>query len=221
MNAAVIVGLDVASTLPQVLAQLPDHLRTIVVDDGSTDGTAFLAPDEVTLVRHPVNRGYGAAQRSGYEAALAAGADRIALVHGDDQYRVSDVLDLLDALDDADLALGSRFLQDRGETIPGWRRWGNRGLTTLFNRTLGTGFTDLHTGARAFRADALRALPLERFSDDYLFDQQVLVGAVRAGLRVVERPCRVTYDPGVQSISLGRSVVYGLGCVRTILGGTP
>ncbi len=218
MNAAVVVGLDVADTLAGVLAQLPDGLKVVVVDDGSTDGTADLVPPHVELVVHPENRGYGAAQRSGYQAALAAGAERVALVHGDDQYRVDDVLALLEALDDADVALGSRFLQDRGRTIPSWRRWGNRGLTTLFNRTLGTGFTDLHTGARAFRADALRALPLDDFSPDYLFDQQLLVGAVRAGLRVVERPCRVTYDPTVQSISLGRSVVYGLGCVRTILG---
>ena len=142
-------------------------------------------------------------------------------MHGDDQYKVDDVLALLEALDEADVDLGSRFLQNEGETIPGWRRWGNRGLTTLFNRTLSTAFTDLHTGARAFRADALRRLPLASFSDDYLFDQQLLVGAVRDGQRVTERPCRVTYDPSVQSISLGRSVVYGLGCVRTILGSGP
>jgi glycosyltransferase involved in cell wall biosynthesis len=218
VNAVVVVGLNVASTLPGVLTQLPDGLHVVVVDDGSTDNTAFLVPDTAELVRHTVNRGYGAAQKSGYAAALAAGAERIALVHGDDQYRVDDVLALLDALDDADVALGSRFLQDGGETIPGWRRWGNRGLTTLFNRTLSTSFTDLHTGARAFRAETLRTLPLTDFSDDYLFDQQLLVGAVRAGLRVTERPCRVTYDPRVQSISLGRSVIYGLGCVRTILG---
>ena len=218
MNAAVVVGLNVASTLDAVLAQLPPDLHVIVVDDGSTDGTAQPGPAGVQVVRHPQNRGYGAAQKSGYAAAVAAGCERIALVHGDGQYRVPDVLALLDALDDADVALGSRFLQDDGRTIPGWRRLGNRGLTTLFNRTLGTGFTDLHTGARAFRASAVAALPLAGFSDDYLFDQQVLVGAVRMGLAVVERPCRVSYDETVQSIGLRRSIVYGLGCVRVILG---
>ena len=217
MNAAVVVGHDVGTTVTAVLAELPADLHVILVDDGSTDGTAFLDPPGVQVVRHASNRGYGAAQKSGYQAALEAGAERVALVHGDGQYRVEDVIGLLGALDDADLALGSRFLQDAGRTIPAWRRLANRGLTTLFNRALGGAFTDLHTGARAFRAEALRALPLETFSDDYVFDQQVLVGAARAGLRIAERPCRVTYDDSVQSISLGRSVVYGLGCVREIL----
>ncbi len=218
MNAAVVVALDVASTLPGVLAQLPPELHVVVVDDGSTDGTARPGPEGAELVRHAANRGYGAAQKSGYAAALDQGCERIVLVHGDGQYQVGDLLSLLEALDEADVALGSRFLQDEGRTIPGWRRWGNRGLTKVFNRRLGTSFTDLHTGARAYRASALQELPLADFSDDYLFDQQVLVEAVRAGLRVVERPCAVSYDSSVQSISLGRSVVYGLGCLRTILG---
>jgi glycosyltransferase involved in cell wall biosynthesis len=218
MNGVVVVGLNVAETLAGVLAQLPAGLRVVVVDDGSTDGTARPEPEGVRVVRHLHNRGYGAAQKSGYAAAMAEGCERIALVHGDGQYQVADVLALLDALDDADVALGSRFLQNGGRTIPSWRRWGNRGLTTLFNRSLDTAFTDLHTGARAFRAPVLRSLPLDDFSDSYLFDQQVLVGAVRSGFRVVERPCRVSYDPSVQSISLGRSVVYGLGCIRAILG---
>ncbi len=217
MNAAVVVGHDVGTTVADVLARLPADLHVILVDDGSTDGTALLEPPGVQVVRHATNRGYGAAQKSGYRAALDAGAERVALVHGDGQYRVEDVLALLEALDGADLALGSRFLQDAGRTIPAWRRVANRGLTTLFNRAFGGAFTDLHTGARAFRAEALRALPLQSFSDDYVFDQQVLVGAARAGLHIAERPCRVSYDDSVQSISVSRSIVYGLGCVRAIL----
>lgn len=215
-RAVVIVGLNVASTLPAVLEKIPSDLQIFFVDDGSTDRP--MVPPQVTLLRHPQNRGYGAAQKTGYAAALAAGARRVALVHGDGQYEVSDVLGLLDALDDADIALGSRFLaQDRGRIIPWWRRWANRGLTGLANAALGTRFSELHTGARAFRAEALRALDFSAMSDDYVFDQQLLLRLARARLRFAERPVRVRYDDSVQSIPLRRAVVYGLGCVRELL----
>jgi hypothetical protein len=74
----------------------------------------------------------------------------------------------------------------------------------------------LHSGARAFRATTLRALPLDRFSDDYLFDQQVLCGILRTGGTIAEAPVRVRYDETVQSIAFGRAVAYGLGCVAEI-----
>ena len=137
---------------------------------------------------------------------------------GDDQYAVEDCLALLAALSEADVALGSRFLMpDGGDIIPWWRRWANRGLTGFANRRLGIRLTDMHTGARAFRSSALSALSFEAFSDDYVFDQQVLVKSARLGLVFSERPQRTRYDNEVQSISLPASIRYGLGCVRTIL----
>lgn len=215
-RAAVIVGRDVAPTLPAVIAAIPKEIAIFFVDDGSTDHPEV--PPGVQLIRHPVNRGYGAAQKSGYTAALAAGATRVALVHGDGQYEVADVLALLDALDGAEVALGSRFLAaDRGQVIPWWRRWANRGLTGFANAALHTQFSELHTGARAFRAEALRSLDFTAMSDDYVFDQQALVRLARAGMRFAERPVRVRYDESVQSIPLRRAIVYGLGCVREIL----
>lgn len=217
-SAAVVVGYNVAQTLPAVLRKLPDSLLTIVVDDGSTDGGLQQVPDNVVVLRHSVNRGYGAAQKTGYSEALSRGAKRVVLVHGDDQYSVEDCLGLLDALDEADLALGSRFLMpDEGAIIPWWRRWANRGLTGLANHRLGIELTDMHTGARAYRASALRALDFMKFSDDYVFDQQLLVHSARQGLAFAERPQRTRYDEDVQSISLSNSIRYGLGCVRTIL----
>ena len=85
-SAAVVVGYNVAQTLPAVLRKLPDSLLTIVVDDGSTDGGLQQVADNVVVLRHSVNRGYGAAQKTGYSEALSRGAARVVLVHGDDQY---------------------------------------------------------------------------------------------------------------------------------------
>lgn len=217
-HAVVVVGHNVEATIASVLERLPSDLDLIVVDDGSTDATLQRIGERGILVQHPANRGYGAAQKSGYRTALERGAQRIVLLHGDDQYDTADCLELLSALDEGDVALGSRFLMpDRGGIIPWWRRWANRGLTSLANARLGLELTDMHTGARAYRASALELIDFDSFSNDYVFDQQMLVTAARKGLRFVERPQRTRYDEEVQSISFSASVRYGLGCVRSIL----
>lgn len=214
----VIPGKDVHATLPRILSEIPGGLRdeVIVVDDGSDPP---LSAPGIRIIRHPVNRGYGAAQKTGYRAALAAGAERVVLLHGDGQYPTGPVLRLADALDEAPVVLGSRFLVERGRAVPAWRRWGNRLLTTAANLRFGTHLSELHTGARAFRAEVLAALPLERFSDDYLFDQQLLVAVLARGLAIAERPVRAAYDETVQSVSPIGALRYGLGCLATIARG--
>ncbi len=214
----VVVGFNVAPTIQGLLKKIPVDLDVVAVDDGSTDGGFEGLPKRVVTLRHPKNRGYGAAQKTGYTEAISQGADRIVLVHGDDQYHLDDCLSLLGALENADVALGSRFLMpDKGQIIPWWRRLSNRGLTGLANQKLGLSLTDMHTGARAFRVSALQKVQFERFSDNYVFDQQMLVAAAKAGLGFAERPQRTRYDDEIQSISLCASIRYGLGCVRTIL----
>lgn len=202
----------------QVAKSLPTGLlpRTLFVDDGSSPA---LDTPGLRWLRHPQNRGYGGAQKTGYQAALDEGAERVVLLHGDHQYDTNATLGLAEALTEtgAHVALGSRFLADNAQAIPTWRRSGNRLLTGLANRRFGTRQTELHTGARAFSAAFLRALPLGEFSDDYVFDQQVLGAALAAGLLVVERPVRARYETDVQSISFRRSVVYGLGCLGVLL----
>lgn len=213
--AVVIPALNCQDTLNAVLAALPADLPVYVVDDGSTP--PLTAPGR-RLLRHPRNRGYGAAQKTGYTAAAADGHERVVLVHGDGQYDLDDTLALAAALDDADVALGSRFLADPS-VIPAWRRWGNRVLTGLANLRFGRHFSELHTGSRAFRLAALARIDLDTLSDDYLFDQQLLVRLIRGGARFAERPCRVRYDDEVQSIAWKRAVVYAAGCVREVLRG--
>ena len=210
--AVIIPALNCQDTLDRVLSEIPTHLAVYVVDDGSDP--PLRAP---RVLRHPHNRGYGGAQKTGYAAAIADGADRLVLVHGDGQYDVAETLALAAALDDADAALGSRFLADPS-VIPAWRRLGNRGLTALANLRFGTRHTELHSGARAIRAEALLAVDYLSLSDDYLFDQQVLVGLLAQGRTIAERPVHAAYDSSVQSISVRRSIRYGLGCVGVIVG---
>ena len=77
-HAAVVVGFNVAETLPAVLKKLPSSLLVVVVDDGSTDGGLRDVPEGVVVLRHAKNRGYGAAQKTGYAEALSRGAERVA-----------------------------------------------------------------------------------------------------------------------------------------------
>ncbi|MSQ02158.1 MAG: glycosyltransferase [Myxococcales bacterium] len=215
MIAVVLPTLDTPGPLARVLGELPDGLLAIVVDDGSVVPASGSRP-HTQWIRHERNRGYGAAQKSGYAAAIAAGATQVVLLHGDGQYDTRATLALVDALADADAALGSRFLSDPS-VIPTWRRLGNRLLTGVANLRFGTAFTELHTGARAYRIEALRGLPMAAYSDDFLFDQQVIVGLVREGRRVEERPVSTHYAAGSRSISFVRSLWYALGCLRVIL----
>lgn len=212
--AVVVPTLDTPAPLARLLTTIGDRADIFVVDDGSEPPLGVDAPAQ--LLRHPQNRGYGAAQKTGYAAALAGGAERIVLLHGDGQYPTDETLALADALDDADVVLGSRMLTDPA-VIPTWRRLGNRALTGLANTRFHGRFTDLHTGARAFRASTLRALPLATFSDDFVFDQEVLVAALQTGLRVVERPVHTSYGGDTRSIPPRRAVRYAAGCVRLLL----
>lgn len=208
-------------SLDRVLEELSTHrksgraMRIYVVDDGS-EPALTVSHSGVHLLRHPHNRGYGAAQKTGYALALAHGAERVVLLHGDGQYPTSETLALADALEAADVALGSRFVHHHGQHIPQWRRWGNRLLTTVANLRFGVQLSELHTGARAFRSAALLSMPLEDFSNDFVFDQQVLASLLADGARFVERPLEARYDATVSSISFRRSVRYGLGCLWTI-----
>jgi glycosyltransferase involved in cell wall biosynthesis len=219
-SCVVVVGRDVAGTIAQVINALPEALPVVFVDDGSVDGSGEELPEHVVVIRHSSSKGYGGAQKSGYGWAIERGFERVALLHGDDQYNAEDVLGLLDTLDGADLALGSRFLQyEGGCVIPWWRRWANRGLTGFANRVLGTEMTDGHTGARAYRVSLLKRLSFDSFSDNYLFDQQLIAASARLGVTFGERPVRTRYDDDVQSISWVKSVQYGLGCVWEIVRG--
>jgi glycosyltransferase involved in cell wall biosynthesis len=200
-------------SLDKVIDAIPAGLRpgVFVVDDGSNTP---LRASAVNLISHGQNRGYGAAQKTGYRAALQWGADAVAMIHGDHQYSPSTILAAAKLLEGHDLLLGSRFLERNGRGIPWWRWSGNRLLTTIANQRFGTHFTDLHTGARLYRSEILAQTPLDDFSDDFVFDQQLLLYWIQRGARFLEFPIRPKYGEDVSSISLGASLRYGFGCLR-------
>lgn len=213
----VLPAFNAARTLEATLAEIPadfDH-ALLLVDDGSTDDTVALARKlGIEVLCHERNRGYGANQKTCYAQAMARDMEVVIMLHPDHQYDASVLPELRRTLLEtpADIVLGSRTLQrdPRRSGMPAWRFWGNRLLTTCQNRILHLHLSEYHTGLRAFRVSALRQLPLERFSDDFVFDQQILIAAARQGLRIAEVSAACRYFPEASSISFRRSVRYGL-----------
>jgi glycosyltransferase involved in cell wall biosynthesis len=207
-------------TYDEVMAQGIVDL-VIVVDDASQDETAAVARtlDCVQLEVHPANRGYGANQKTCYRLALAAGADIIIMIHPDYQY-TPQLIPPMAALVGSGLypcVLASRILGGGALSggMPWWKYVANRFLTFVENLLLGAKLSEYHTGYRAFSRRLLERLPLDANSDDFVFDNQIVVQVIALGYAIGEVTCPARYLPEASSINFRRSVRYGLGCLAT------
>jgi dolichol-phosphate mannosyltransferase len=160
----------------------------LVVNDGSTDGTAAILaghPD-VQVVTHETNRGYGAALVSAFSCALAQDVDVLVTMDCDGQHEPSRIPVLLEAIHDADLVSGSRYLRDfrQDSAPPADRRQINRAITSELNEKLGLRLTDAFCGFKAYRREALSRLHITETG--WGMPLQLWVQAARLGLRIKE-----------------------------------
>lgn len=194
---AVIAAYQEAARLPGVLELVAPHVdRIVVVDDGSTDGTAAtVSHPQAVVLRHSLNRGQGAALRTGTAAALELGADVIVHLDADGQHDPTSIATVVApiAAGEADIVFGSRFMGIPAEGMPASRRfliWGIR----QFNRwVLGipAAVTDPQTGFRALSAAAARDLT---FHQDRMAHASEILGRVtRSSWRWREVPARIVY----------------------------
>ncbi len=169
----------------------------------------------------PQNRGYGANQKTCYALALEAGAEIVIMLHPDYQYTPKLITPMagMIASGEFDVVLGSRILGTgaREGGMPLYKYVGNRVLTFVQNLLVGRKLSEYHTGYRAFSRSVLTTLPLMENCDDFVFDNQMLVQAIRFGFRIGEISCPTRYTPDSSSIDFSRSVVYGLGVLKTSL----
>lgn len=207
-------------TYDEVMAQgIVD--RVIVVDDDSRDETVAIARalPNTRVEIHPRNLGYGANQKTAYRLALEEGADIVIMVHPDYQYtpKLIPAMASLIASGLYPCVLGSRilgrFALEGG--MPRWKYAGNRILTLIENVLIGAKLSEYHTGYRAFSRELLERLPLERNSNDFVFDNQVLAQIWWLGYRIAEISCPTHYFAEASAIGLRRSIGYGLGCLAT------
>lgn len=229
---AVMPAYNAAQTLEKTFRDIPKGVvqEVILVDDASHDETATLARrlGIKTFVHHN-NLGYGGNQKTCYWEALKTGADVIVMIHPDYQYDATLTEELVRPIlaGRFDVMLGSR-IRTRAEVLaggmPGWKYLGNRFLTMFENMVLGLNLSEYHTGFRAFGRHVLQTIPFQRFSNDFVFDQEILVSAVGHGFAIGETPVPVRYFPEASSINFERSVRYGMMTLATLsrfMGGNP
>jgi len=227
-NTSIIVVMpayNAARTLAETQASIPPGLvsKVILVDDHSHDDTVPVAKElGVEVIAHPHNVGYGGNQKTCYMEALRQGADIVVMLHPDGQYEPEILPAMIEPIvkGEADLTLGSRFLQPGGPAAGGMPKYkivANRFLTTVENYVLGTHFSELHTGYRAYSRKFLETIPFLRNSNDFVFDTQVIAQAVAFDMRVKEVPVATKYFPEASSTTIRQSVVYGCKTLAVML----
>jgi glycosyltransferase involved in cell wall biosynthesis len=217
---------NAASTLQRTLDEMPmdivDHI--ILVDDASRDDTVAQATKlGLEVIAHERNRGYGGNQKTCYQTALARGADIVAMVHPDYQYTPLILRALCSLIAEAhyEFVLGSRILVNGALKggMPRYKYVANRGLTLFQNLCLGNKLSEYHTGYRVYDARILREIDFERFSEDFVFDNQMLAEILLRQYVIGEVSCPTRYFAEASSINFRRSCVYGLGVLGVSLRG--
>ena len=194
-NEAENIEAIIAAVLPRLAEASPEH-TLLVVDDSSPDGTGAIADrlarenGSVEVLHRAGKEGLGRAYLHGFEHALDGGAERIMEMDADFSHDPEDVPRLIRASEDADLVLGSRYVDGGG--VSGWewhRRLLSRGGCWYARTILGVPVRDLTGGFKCFRRSVLEAIDFREIqSDGYGFQIEMTYRTLRAGFRVKEIP---------------------------------
>jgi glycosyltransferase involved in cell wall biosynthesis len=227
-----VVAYNAERTIESVLDRIPAEIRlpnveVLIIDDSSKDRTfecglrrevGDCAGMRVTLLRTPVNQGYGGNQKLGYRYAVDGGFDVVALLHGDGQYAPEKLPLLLAPFfeEDADVVFGSRMLR-KADALEGGMplyKWvGNQVLTGFQNAMLGTALSEFHSGYRLYSTRALRGIPFERNSNDFHFDTDIIIQLHFAGVTIRELPIPTFYGDEICHVN---GLKYAWDIVKTM-----
>lgn len=215
---------NAARTIKRTYGDIPKDLNAeiIVVDDASGDKTVKIAQKMgLKTFVHSNNLGYGGNQKTCYWEALKMKPDIVVMIHPDYQYDATLTGELIRPIVDErfDIMLGSR-IRTRKEVIKGgmpwWKYFGNRFLTIAENLITGLNLSEYHTGFRAYSKKALKRIPFQRFSNSFVFDQEILLSAVSFDFKIGEIPVPVRYFPEASSANFSNSVRYGLETLKVL-----
>ena len=221
----VLPAYNAGKTLPQTYAEIPMDIvdEVVLVDDASKDDTIEVAKriGIKHIIAHEQNKGDGGNQKSCYNKALELGGDIVIMLHPDYQYTPKLITSMANiiAQDLYPVVLASRIL-GRGALkggMPFYKYVFNRFLTLSQNLLMRQKLSEYHTGYRAFSADVIRAINFEANSDDFVFDNQMLAQIFYNNFEIAEVTCPTKYFDEASSINFKRSVIYGLGVLRTSL----
>ncbi len=201
---ALIPTFNEAGRIADVVAGCKAHAPTIVVDDGSTDGTAQIARDAgAEVVVRDANGGKGAALQDGFAHAIQAGYDAVITLDGDGQHDPAEIPRFLDAAEadpELDMIIGCRMHDVAG--MPMLRVWTNRAMSGIVSRLCGQKVLDTQCGYRLMRTRMLRSLSLQ--ASHYDIESEMLVLACRGGFHVAEIPIKTIYGGEKSKIKVVR-----------------
>ncbi len=228
-----VVAYHAESTLEAVLSRIPASLFSdydcsiLVVDDASKDHTVEVGQSyqrmhpevPLTVLRNEYNQGYGGNQKVGYTHAIAEGADAVALLHGDAQYAPEELPKLLGPVcrGEADAVFGSRMMERFGALrggMPLYKYVGNKVLTTVQNRLLGTRLSEFHSGYRVYSVPFLEKIHFKLNSNDFHFDSEIIIQILNAGGRILELPIPTYYGDEICRVN---GMKYARDVVRVTL----
>lgn len=189
----------------------------MVVNDGSTDDTETALTrlksdyDNLVVLEHPHNRGYGAAEKTLLSYSLGEGADVSVILHSDGQYSPEKIPELLEPFDKdtADLVQGSRMLNGGAYKggMPLYKLIANKCLTGIENLAFGMKLAEYHSGYMLYSKRTVEAIPFQKLSDSFDFDLEMIVMAHVKGLRIAEIAIPTIYAGEVSHL---KPVQYGL-----------
>lgn len=195
-------------TLVDTFHEIPKSLRKniILVDDGSSDKTVSVARSlGIKVYNHTSNLGYGGNQKTCYWEALKLNPDIVVMLHPDYQYDASLIMELIKPIRQGrlDFMFGSRIQSKKSAIeggMPRLKYYVNRIVCLLENILLDVNFTEHFSGFRAYSTKVLKKVPFQRFSNDFVFDQQVAISALSHGFRIGEIPIPTRYHEKASSI---------------------
>lgn len=210
MNNIVIVmpAFNAERTVKDTYQEIPKYLRknVILVDDNSTDNTISVARKlGIKVFEHSNNLGYGGNQKTCYWEALKLNPDVVVMLHPDYQYDAGRIEDLINPIlkGHFDFMFGSRIANKKSALLGGMpliKYYVNRIVCLIQNILLGVNFTEHFSGLRAYSGKLLRKIPFQRFSNDFVFDQEMTISAISYGFRIGEIAIPTRYHQEASSI---------------------
>lgn len=221
----VMPAFNAAQTVRDTFNEIPGRLREhiILVDDKSVDNTVSVAKKlGIKVFEHSNNLGYGGNQKTCYWEALKLKPDVVVMLHPDYQYDATRIDDLVKPILDRkyDFMFGSR-IANKEEALKGGmppvKYFVNRIVCLIQNIALGVNFTEHFSGLRAYSAKLLETVPFQRFSSDFVFDQEMTVSALSYGFRIGEIAIPTRYHHAASSIKFVKGAKFILEGFWTIL----
>ena len=207
-------------TVAKTVADIPREFvdTVILVDDCSKDNTFAVAQSlGITAYRNDPNQNYGGNVKRCLQYALDEGADIVIQLHPDYQYTPKLTLPMASMLATGhwDLCLGVRTSgKGARDTMPFWRYLPNRLITAAMDICLGVSHSEFHTGYRAYTRKLLETVPFHSYRNDFIFDNQMFIGALRAGFSTCEVTCPTSYEEDSSSIPFSKAARYGVQCLK-------